>query len=86
MTTTTTMTIRVSQEVKRKLDRLANNTRRSKSYLAAEAVSAYVDRELEIIEGIKLGMADIEAGRVVPHDRAMAEVDAVIKAARGIKK
>ena len=80
------MTIRVSSEVKRKLDRLASNTRRSKSFLAAEAVSAYVDRELEIIEGIKRGLADIEAGRTVPHDEAMAEVYAVIKTAKANKK
>jgi predicted transcriptional regulator len=86
MTASTTMTIRVSTEVKRKLDRLASNTRRSKSYLAAEAVSAYVDRELEIIEGIKRGLADVEAGRVVTHEEAMAEVYGVIKAAKGAKK
>lgn len=86
MTASTTMTIRVSPEVKRKLDRLASNTRRSKSYLAAEAVSAYVDRELEIIEGIKRGLADVEAGRVVPHDEAMTEVYGVIKAAKVGKK
>ncbi|WFP62067.1 MULTISPECIES: CopG family ribbon-helix-helix protein [unclassified Mesorhizobium] len=81
MPTSTTMTIRVSSETKLKLERIANDTRRSKSFLAAEAVSAYVDRELEIIEGIKRGMADAEAGRVVPHDEAMAEIDAIIEAA-----
>jgi predicted transcriptional regulator len=86
MTASTTMTIRVSPEVKRKLDRLASNTRRSKSYLAAEAVSAYVDRELEIVEGIKRGLADVETGRVVPHDEAMAEIYGVIKAPKGGKK
>jgi len=81
MTATTTMTIRVSSETKLKLERIAADTRRSKSFLAAEAVSAYVDRELDIIEGIKLGMADAAAGRVVPHDEAMAEIDAMIEAA-----
>ena len=81
MTASTTMTIRVSSETKLKLERIAADTRRSKSFLAAEAVSAYVDRELDIIEGIKLGMADAAAGRVVPHDEAMAEIDAMIEAA-----
>ena len=82
MASSTTMTIRLSSETKQKLDRLAVDTRRSKSFLAAEAVSAYVERELEIIEGIRRGMADVEAGRVVPHDEAMAEVQAVIDAAK----
>jgi len=81
MTASTTMTIRVSPETKQKLERIAGETRRSKSFLAAEAVSAYVERELEIIDGIRRGMADAAAGRVVPHDEAMAEIDAVIDAA-----
>ena len=81
MTVSTTMTIRISPETKAKLERIAADTRRSKSFLAAEAVSSYVERELEIIDGIKRGMADAEAGRVVPHDEAMAELYAVIDAA-----
>ncbi|WP_454289669.1 CopG family ribbon-helix-helix protein [Rhizobium arsenicireducens] len=81
MTASTTMTIRVSPETKTKLERIAADTRRSKSFLAAEAVSAYVERELEIIDGIKRGMADAAAGQVVPHDEAMAEIYAAIDAA-----
>ena len=81
MTASATMTIRVSLETKEKLDRIAAETRRSKSFLAAEALADYADRELEIIAGIKRGMADAEAGRVVPHDQAMAEIYAVIDAA-----
>src|SRR5699024_2937978 len=48
MTSSTTMTIRIEPEVKAKLDRLAGDTRRSRSFLAAEAVAGYVDRELAI--------------------------------------
>jgi len=81
MTTSTTMTIRVRPDVKEKLDRIAADTRRSKSFLAGEAVAAYVERELEIIDGIKRGMTDAATGRVVSHDDAMAEIYAVIDAA-----
>lgn len=81
MTASTTMTIRVSSETKQKLERIAADTRRSKSFLAAEAVSDYVDRELEIIEGIKRGLADAKADRLVSHDEAMLELDAIIEAA-----
>lgn len=82
MTASTTMTIRISPETKEKLERLGDATRRSKSFLAAEAVTAYVERELEIVEGIKRGLADVEAGRVVPHEEAMAEMYAIIEAAK----
>lgn len=82
MGASTTMTIRVSPDLKEKLGRLAQNTRRTRSYLAAEAVEAYVNRELRIIEGIQRGLADMEAGRVTPHDEVMAKADQIIAEAR----
>ena len=82
MSASTTMTIRVSVGVKEKLDRLAQDTRRSRSFLAAEAVSAYVDREIEIVAGVQRGLDDVGAGRTISHADAMAEIDAVIEAAR----
>ena len=78
MADSTTMSIRLSSETKAQLGLLATATRRSKSFLAAEAVAAYVARERAIIEGIERGRADVKAGNTVPHDAAMAEVDALI--------
>ena len=82
MTASTTMTIRVRPDVKEKLDRIAADTQRSKSFLAGEAVAAYVERELEIIDGIKRGMADVAAGRVVSHEQVMAEARQIIADAK----
>ena len=82
MTASTTMTIRDRPDVKEKLDRIASATQRSKSFLAGEAVAAYVERELEIIDGIKRGMADVAAGRVVPHEQVMAEARQIIAEAK----
>ncbi len=76
--TSATMTIRVPVEVHDKLNRLAQGTRRSRSFLAAEAVAAYVERELSIVEGIQAGLADMTAGRVTPHEEVMAELHAII--------
>ena len=79
-----TISIRIDSETKAQLGALALATRRSKSYLAAAAVTAYVARERSIIEGIARGKVDMAAGRTVPHEEAMAEIDALIeKAARG---
>jgi len=76
--TSATMTIRLPTEVRDKLGRLAQGTRRSRSFLAAEAVAAYVERELAIVEGIEQGLADVAAGRVTPHAEVMAELHAII--------
>lgn len=75
------MTIRLDPQVKAKLGKLADGTRRSRSFLAAEVVEAYVDREMAIIEGIERGMADVKAGRSVSHEDAMAAVQRIIDAA-----
>ncbi len=72
MADTTTITVRVTSEIRDKLDRLATLTRRSRSFLAAEAIDGFVARELSIVEGIERGRTDIAAGRTVPHKDAMA--------------
>ena len=77
----TTMTIRLDPQLKAKLGKLAEDTRRSRSFLAAEAVETYVDRELAIIEGIQRGVADVGAGLTISHEDAMAAVQRAIDAA-----
>jgi predicted transcriptional regulator len=81
MAPSTTLTVRVPPKVKKQLDRLATSTRRTKSFLAGEAIASYVDRELEIVEGIKRGIEDMKAGRLIPHEEAMRQLDATIAAA-----
>ena len=81
MTASTTMTIRVTEQTKERLDQLARETRRSRSYLAAEAVDRYLDREQAIIEGIKRGRTDVAAGRLVSNDAAFTELSAAIESA-----
>ena len=77
----TTLTVEMRDEAEARLDELARHTNRSKSDLAGAAIADYVDRELEIIEGIKRGLADMKAGRVTPHDEVMRQLDATIERA-----
>jgi predicted transcriptional regulator len=76
MSASTTLTVRLSPEVKKRLGQLAERTLRTKSYLAAEAIAGYVDRELAITAGIKHGIDDMQAGRVIPHKQAMRRLRA----------
>ena len=64
--------MRLPAKVKKELGKLAESTDRTKSYLAAKAIVDYVAREEEIIAGIKRGLADVKAGRVIPHAKATA--------------
>ena len=75
---TATLTIELKPEVRRKLAELSERTRRPVAELAAEAVASYVERESGILEGIARGLAGMNAGRLVPHDEAVDELDAAI--------
>jgi predicted transcriptional regulator len=78
----TTLTVRIPPELKERLGELAERTQRTRSFLAGEAIAGYVERELDIIAGIERGVEDMKAGRVVPHDEAMARLRRTIRKAR----
>src|SRR2546422_5835677 len=56
------LTIRVRDNLKKKLDALARSTGRSKSWLAAEALASYVELEQWQIEETVAAMKEAEAG------------------------
>jgi RHH-type transcriptional regulator, rel operon repressor / antitoxin RelB len=62
MPDSTTLTLRLSRDLKGKLDRLAESTRRSRSYLAAEAIAEYVDANAWQIEEIGKAVRKADAG------------------------
>ena len=69
MGNTTTVTLRVSSDLKTRLDKLADATARSRSWLAAHALQVYVeDQEWQLAE-IRKGKKDLREGRVVPHEK-----------------
>lgn len=76
-----TFSVRLPAETKSLLDALSKSTRRSKNYLAREAITSFVQSEAEIVEGIMQGIADVKAGRIVPHDVVRKKSRAIIAAA-----
>ena len=80
------MTIRLDSSTKDKLAELAQHTRRTKSFLASEAIADYVERELAIVAGVQRGLRDMEAGRVTPHATVMDELDEIIAQSEADRK
>ena len=64
-----TLSIRIDAGTKKRLDELSKRCGRSKSFLAAEAIAAYVESEEWQLQEIQGGMADLEAGREVSHEK-----------------
>ena len=58
----TTVTLRLEDEVKNKLEKLAESTHRSRSFLAAEAIKAYVDSNEWQISEIQQAIKEADAG------------------------
>jgi len=65
---TTTFTIRVPIDVKRRLEKLAKATHRTRSWLAANAVASYVEQQQWQLAEIETGIQDANAGRVIAHE------------------
>jgi predicted transcriptional regulator len=58
----TTMTVRLEDDVKDRLDVLAEATQRSKSFLAAEAIRSYVENNEWQISEIQTALKEADAG------------------------
>jgi RHH-type rel operon transcriptional repressor/antitoxin RelB len=71
---TTTLSVRINAETKKRLEALASRARRSKSFLAAEAIAAYVEAESWQLDEIQAGLEELDKGRGVAHKDVSAWV------------
>jgi RHH-type transcriptional regulator, rel operon repressor / antitoxin RelB len=69
--TSTTLSVRLDPNVKVRLEKLAQRTKRSKSFLAAEAIASYVEAEDWQLEEIAAGLAELDSGRMVEHEKVV---------------
>lgn len=79
MAESSVVTVRLEAAVKRRLEALAERTKRSKSYLAAEAIAAYVELNAWQIEEIEAGLRELDEGEVITEEQAGALYDRLLK-------
>ena len=65
--TSTTISVRIDARTKKQLEALAGRARRSKSFLAAEAITAFVAAETWQLNEMEAGLKELDEGRRVPH-------------------
>ncbi len=63
----TTLSVRIDADTRKRLEALAKRSRRSKSFLAAEAIAAFVEAESWQLDEIQMAVDELDAGRGVPH-------------------
>jgi RHH-type transcriptional regulator, rel operon repressor / antitoxin RelB len=64
-----TLSIRIDADTKKRLDALAKHSKRSKSFLAAEAISVYVESEEWQLGELQAGIAELNSGKGISHDK-----------------
>jgi predicted transcriptional regulator len=69
MGNTTTVTVRVPAALKNRLDKLADASSRSRSWLAARALQVYVEDQEWQLAAIRKGKKDVHAGRIISHEK-----------------
>lgn len=76
---TAVVTVRLDGGLKAKLEALARSTRRSRSYLAAEAIANYVELNEWQIGEIEAGIAELDSGQIVSEEQAAELYDRLLK-------
>ena len=66
---TETLSIRLDAATKQRLDALSRQSKRSKSFLAAEAIAAYVEQEEWQLGEIHAAVAELDTGQAVSHEK-----------------
>ena len=72
MAESTVLTVRLDPHLKQRLEALANCTKRSKSFLAAEAIAAYVELNTWQVAKVEEGLRQADAGEFM-SDEEVAE-------------
>jgi RHH-type rel operon transcriptional repressor/antitoxin RelB len=67
-----TLTVRVTPQVKRRLESVALRVRLSKSFLTAEAIEEFLTVQEWQMAAVKEGIAAADRGNLVPHEDVRA--------------
>lgn len=62
------LSVRLSAETKKKLEKSAKAAKRSKSFIAAEAIEAYLEEEAWQLKRLQLAWEESEREEGVPHE------------------
>ena len=65
----TTVSVRIDPVIKKRLEKLAKCTGRSRSFLAAKAINEYLDLNEWQVAGIQKAVASLDRGEGVAHEQ-----------------
>jgi RHH-type rel operon transcriptional repressor/antitoxin RelB len=72
---TSVLTIRIDEDIKKRLNKLAEATDRTKSFIASEAIRSFLDLNEWHIQAIYDGISDADQGRMVEHEHVVSWIE-----------
>ena len=78
-TGTTVITTRIDASLRAKLEALARSTKRSKSFLVAQAIAAYVELNEWQIGEITTGIKELDTGETLSEEQAEERYDRLLQ-------
>lgn len=79
MAKSVTISARVDADLDNQLERLAETTKRSKSWLVNEALRFYVVNEQQFLIAVEEGKQALRDGKVVDHETVVAAFEQIVK-------
>ena len=80
------LSLRLPSELARRLETVATETDRTRTYVATRALEEYLESEEETLAKIREGLAAADAGEDVSHDEALRYVEQLKTAGRRDRK
>jgi len=68
----TRLSVRVPSALAERLDRVAKASARSRSFVALRAIESYCESEEDVLDKIREGLADLDEGRWISHERTVS--------------
>lgn len=72
MANSTTLTVRLDKSTRKRLDSLARNMKRSKSFLAGEAIESYLEAQEWQLGEIHKSLSELDSGKIVDGEKVEA--------------
>lgn len=71
-----TMSFRLPAGIKKRVELLAQATKRSKTFVIEEAITNYLNLNEWQVNSILDGLKEVEAGQTTPHEKVLAKWEA----------
>jgi predicted transcriptional regulator len=71
-----TVSLRLPEGTKKRIELLAKATRRTKTFVMEEAINTYLSLNEWQIKGILEGLEEVKAGETTPHESVLAKWEA----------